>query len=140
MSNWEDVADMAERDGLDKADVLRFQIEQATRELMSLERVPNPADQIDGTVIRWSQTFGRSVRIDGTDKQVYTYVAIKAAGRWYVTGNRHNRTFTSGELRERLAQAETTGIDIVTAWTPLGTPTTQTTNEMLMPKAVERDR
>jgi hypothetical protein len=122
MTSWDELERDAMSEGMSKTDVLRFQIEQATRELMALERVPNPADQVDGTVIRWSQTFARSVRMDGTDRQSYTYVALKAGGRWYVTGTRHNRVWSSDKLHQHLAQAETSGVDIVSEWTALGTP------------------
>lgn len=70
----------------------------------------------EGAVITWTRTFDRDMTSTRTNR-AYTYVALKAGGRWWITGLRGERGIRYGELVEDwlcLADADT--INIVAKW------------------------
>jgi uncharacterized small protein (DUF1192 family) len=102
--DWLAVSELADREGITRAEVLRFQIELATKALMAMERIPNPAAWSDETVVSfWQKISGRT----------YSFVAIKAKGRWYLSGTRSRSSLTDDRFRERLASPFVTNIRLM---------------------------
>lgn len=58
----------------------RTGLRDATRALAALDRIPAADPCADGDVITFRKRF------DTTPKRPYTYVAVRVAGRWYVSG------------------------------------------------------
>lgn len=117
---WERVAQIAEQEGISRADVLRFQIAEASKALMLLERIPDPAAWLDGTVVTFTETF-RTVYSGNR----YSFAAIKANGRWYLTGTRSREALSDSSFRERLARMEISDIKVAASFVavPPGTDT-----------------
>lgn len=101
-----------------RTDSIKAQLRRLENELAAIEAVPDPADFADDTVVLFRKTFGRSVTFDGTDRQTYTYAAVKAGGRWFETG-RNRAAMTDEEFRIELAAAEVGEISVVESWTQL---------------------
>ena len=95
-----------------RKDDLRRQIERAERELSRLEAVPDLDAMADGTILAVVIKFplGRS----------YTYVGLKTAQHWYLTGNGPDKAtgeqvadWLTGEGRRILTIAEVAQIGLI---------------------------
>lgn len=114
--DWRIVARIAAQEGISRADVLRFQIAEASKALMLLERIPDPAAWLDGTVVTFRETFGSPSTWDSEESQAYSFAAIKANGRWFLTGTRVREALRDGDFRERLARSEVSDIAVATSF------------------------
>lgn len=75
-----------------------------------------PDDFEDETVITWKRTFDRDPNSTCTGR-AYTYVALKAGGRWWITGYHGERGLAYHELvEEHLQHADEDSINIVAKW------------------------
>lgn len=83
------------------------------RQLIRQEQ--GPAFQ-DGDVLRW--LWEPADRYPDQEAKVYTYAALRAGGRWYVTGPTEQRQNgrTWKELQERLAMPGITDLTLATGW------------------------
>ena len=78
------------------------------------ERFGTDSDYTNNTVITWQRQFARG------SGMIYTYVAVKLGGRWFVTGQQGNQCNTLEQLVERhLQYALNDEVFIVTEWTEL---------------------
>jgi len=75
----------------------REQLRRAEEALQRLDRLPITDQWADGDVLMWTKVFGV-----GTSSPSYTYVAVRAGGRWYTTAKRR----TSGDATHPLSWAE----------------------------------
>jgi len=73
---------------------LRRQIERAERELAKLDALPDFEELPEGSVVALVVTLGRS--------RPYTFVGLKTAGKWYLTGHRSPNGATTAELEDWL--------------------------------------
>lgn len=93
-----------------RSEVIRLRIQQLENELVQVELFG--ADKFkNGTVIRWKHRFSQ-----GGKK--YTYAALKAGGRWYLT-NQQGTMLTWDQLVERLNADGVTGVRVASGWEPL---------------------
>lgn len=70
----------------------------------------------DGTVIRWDWTPNYSdAFIASGGARKYTWVALRAGGRWYVTGQ-NERVLDYEGLVELLARDSSSNVEVATAW------------------------
>ncbi len=84
------------------ADAIERRIERLQRELVRLELLPKD-DYENGSVISFDKSFGRSI--------VYSYVAIKANDKWFISGrargtDREPNAFSWDSLLEFVASRE----------------------------------
>lgn len=87
---------------------LEHQIRVATRALLRMEQIPDPASWPNETVVLWYE------RLDDTGV-TYTYVAVKVLNRWYTT-SRYNSVLLSPELWERLTADSVLEVWIAAEW------------------------
>lgn len=70
----------------------------------------------EGAVLTWTRTYDRDPRSTSTGRS-YTYVALKAGGKWWITGTTGERGLRYDDLVEHyLAEADADSINIVAKW------------------------
>lgn len=68
----------------------------------------------DGATVTWTRTFRDTNRVGN---RLYTYVALKGGGRWWITGKEGHRGLIYQDLvEEHLANADADSIAIVAKW------------------------
>jgi hypothetical protein len=80
-------------------------IAELKQRLAVLDRF-GPDDFEEGTTISWSRTFDRT----------FTYVALKAGGKWWITGRRADGLIYAVLVESHLSHADEGSINIVTKW------------------------
>lgn len=96
------------RQALLDAEVLK-ELEKQER----MARFGQNSDYADGTVITWEQRYE-------ANNKVYTFVALKAAGRWYTTSTFQRQAWGWDVLvEEYLSKAEEDSVFIVAKWEQL---------------------
>jgi hypothetical protein len=99
-----------------RVEVLRAEIARQQAELVALEAVPDPAAWDEGTMVRFVRRLPRLTR-GGEDTVIdFTYLAVRADGRWYTTGTWATQVMSSGRFRDLLAEPATVSIDLLQAY------------------------
>jgi hypothetical protein len=84
-------------------------LEEANEEEILEERFGTNDDWPNGAVISWDRVF-----VNGGRR--YTYVALKAGNRWFVTGKQGNQCLSMSDLVERHLQYAEDGVWQVSGW------------------------
>lgn len=75
----------------------------------------------DGAVLRFDRCFILGGRGRADQEKWYTYVAIRAAGGWYLSGyGNENAKIYSGELKRLLTNEVIRNVQVVNEWRRLG--------------------
>ena len=92
---------------MSRAEAIRSRMRDLEAELAQIEQYG--ADEFkDGAVIRWRKRFNTSGR-------KYTYAALKAGGRWYLT-NRSGSALSWDDLVALLNEDGVTKVKVATGW------------------------
>ena len=91
---------------MNRSEVIKKRLAELEMELAEVSRLEGSGIDKDGTVVRFDRKYiGRDI--------TYTYVAIRCAGKWYLSGRYEDRALTDQQLMDKLLESETISASVV---------------------------